>query len=38
MDLEVVAEIKRRRNLFKTHPTNYLSKHSLLKRVPEEDK
>jgi hypothetical protein len=37
MDLAVVAEIERRRDLFKTYPTNYLSKHSLLKRMPKED-
>ena len=37
MDPEVVAEIERRRELFKTYPTNYLSKHLLLKRVPKED-
>jgi hypothetical protein len=37
MDPEVVAEIERHRELFKTYPTNYLSKHSLLKRVPKED-
>jgi hypothetical protein len=37
MDPEVVAEIKRHCDLFKTYPTNYLMKHSLLKRMPEED-
>jgi hypothetical protein len=37
MDPEVVAEIERHRDLFKTYPTSYLKKHTILKRVPEED-